>query len=191
MALPNFIVAGSLNEILGDVASDELVETAATRAVLVFESNHPSELPLLWEGGIKRLEQPRFGYIDTEGNLVSEDGSPLRLLARHEELVPNLQWKVTPRFPAQGLPPIPNRLMRSWWIDAGYDSETVNIATTAVVANVNGTAVTRGPRTYAAPLDVGNPDSLWQWHDELGVAVGDPVAFPDTFAMDSIDGGTP
>lgn len=138
MALPNFVLAADIREILGGLTGSELTETAATRAVISLTSNYPSDFPLSWEGSIERLEQPIIARVDTDGDLVNSEGDPLRLLARHEDLVPNLQWQVSITFPSQAIPPLANRALRHWWIDAGEDGDTIDLANTTPVVGVPG-----------------------------------------------------
>lgn len=143
MALPSFVATGNLKEILGDVASGELVETAMTRARIRFTNNIPSDLFILWNGTLERHEPLIIGYVDDAGNLTLEDGSPVRLLANDPGLTfTNLQWQITVDLPASAIPPLSSARMRSWWIDAAADGATVNLGTTAPVpgADVHGVA---------------------------------------------------
>lgn len=139
MALPSFVVTGNMKEILGDVEGTDLVETAMTRARIRFTDNVASDLFILWEGTLERHEPLVIGYVDTDGNLTLENGDPVRLLANDPGLsFTGLQWQVNIDLPASAIPPLSSAKMRSWWIDAGADGETVNLGTTAPVP---GTAV--------------------------------------------------
>jgi len=144
MALPSFIATGSLYEILGKVASSELVQDAASRAVISLTSNHNTDFPLIWEGTINWLKQPVMAMVNVSGEIVNEEGEPLRLLARHEDLIPNLQWRISIELPQKALPPTPGGRLRSWTFDAGEDGETVPLDTAAPIASVRGIATIRG-----------------------------------------------
>lgn len=143
MPLPNFVVTGNLKEILGDVAGTELVETAMTRARVRFTNNVASDIFILWNGTLERHEPLVIGFVDTDGNLTLENGSPVRLLANDPGLTfTGLQWQVSIDLPASAIPPLSSAKMRPWWIDAANDGQTINLGTTAPVpgADIHGVA---------------------------------------------------
>lgn len=60
--------------------------------------------------------------------------------------------------------------------------EVVNLIEVGRVPGLTGVGVTIGPRGYrtiAVPVDAEDPDTLYQWVDEDGVEVGDPVPLSD------------
>jgi hypothetical protein len=95
-------------------------------------------------------------------------------------------------LPPAALPPTPGGRLRKFTFDAGVDGETVPLGSLVPVASVRGIATVRGPngyRSYAAPINPADPETLWQWYDETGEPFGPAVAplnFPNT-----VSGGTP
>jgi hypothetical protein len=130
MALPNFILTGTLKDVLGSVVGAELLETAMSTAVVRLVSNHPRTHALVWDGVVHRLEQPVLAAVDPAGELVSTDGEPLRLLARHDDLVDDLEWWISITVPDSRFPPRPGCRLRPWNFQAGADGDIIFLADT-------------------------------------------------------------
>lgn len=140
MALPNFAVTGNLKEVLGDIASNELVETPLDRAEIIFESNIPAEAYVKWGTSLYRIDSVP-AEVDVSGNVIAPGGGAVRLLAQDDGLnIRGLQWRVRVILPATVIPPRSSGQMRSFWFDAGADGDTVNLRSVApaVAARVYG-----------------------------------------------------
>jgi protein involved in polysaccharide export with SLBB domain len=137
MALPSFAVTGNLQEILGDVASSELVESALSRARITFKPNVPEDLFVTYAGSMYRI-LPVSAVVDTDGDIVLPDAGPVRLVAQDEDLnIDNLQWQFRVELPSQVIPPLSSGRMRSWWFWAENDGVTVDLTDVAPVVAVD------------------------------------------------------
>lgn len=190
MPLPSFVATGTLNEVLGEVASNELVQDAASRAIISVTSNWPSDFPLVWDGEINWLQQPVFARVNNSGEIVNEDGGPLRLLARHDDLVTNLQWSFAIDLPPAALPPKPGGRLRKWTIDAVDDGQTLNLATAIPMPSVKGTVMLRGPQGLSFGGFELTENGLIQPINTEGDPMGNPVEMT-ILDITAVDGGTP
>lgn len=147
MALPSFTLTGNLQEILGDVIGDELAETDLSRAIVQLQCNVPEDALIVWND-VAYVVQPVNALVDTDGNILNEDGDPLLLLAEDAGLsISDLQWRINISIPASSTPPLPGKRLRPWWIDAGEDGDIIDLSQ---IAPVPGTSV--HPVTDAPPV---------------------------------------
>ncbi|QZT61228.1 sialate O-acetylesterase [Mycolicibacterium austroafricanum] len=164
MAAPLFTV--KVGDGLGaHIGADEDMFAGAT-CVLTSSIKDGDVVPV---DGKLRTVPPVTVILDENGKINGNTG--IQLLADDPSLgLDNpLQWKVTiKRARAQGF----TRTVKEWWIEAGANGATVDLATEPPV--VGSTAVgVRGFRTRAVPV-VGDP-TMAQWVDENGAEIGDPV----------------
>jgi Carbohydrate esterase, sialic acid-specific acetylesterase len=139
--------------------------------------------PVPFGGGLYWLK-PRDWVIGEDGQFyeILDDGSTaaspgITLTANDPgfELTQQLQWRCVPNTFTLG-----GRSLRlaSWWFNAEAPGWTGTIDELTPVPGVNqdgGTRGLRGLRTYAVPVTPGDPDTLYQWQDENGNNVGEPV----------------
>lgn len=189
MPLPNFTVTGNLKEILGDVLSGELIESALSQARVEFQSNIPLDAFIKWDDTMYRV-LPIMARVDTDGEIVNDEGDPVLLLAQDDGLsVRGLQWHVKVVLPAQVLPPSPFGNMRTWWINAGTDGQTVDLESTLPAVStavssvtVNGMTSAEVSAAIAAAVDgiAADADEI-DWYANLGT-------FPVTGEVDKTYG---
>lgn len=146
MALPSFAVTGNLKEILGVVVSSELTASAMSQAVVEFVSNYPATRLIRFNGVMHRMPTAPPSRVNTNGDIVDDDGEQVRLLAQDDGLsIRHLQWQVRITIPAQVIPPSPSGQIKAWWIDAGIDGDNVNLETTLPAVETPYKIITQGP----------------------------------------------
>lgn len=189
MALPSFVATGNLKEVLGNVSGDELVESILEQAIIECRSNVPLDALVKWGGTMYRI-LPVPARVDVDGNIVTPTGDPLRLVAQDDGLsIRNLQWQIIITIPYQVIPPSPSGQIKSWWIDAGIDGETVDLETTLPVFASPYKIITQGPAGPGVDdVTINEDGDVVFWVD--GSTIGDPLAL-EVIDISDVDGGTP